>query len=236
VIKFVGPMQRLDRMSPEDFRSYYLEQHTRNASGLPGNVKYVSGIALRDANGGDPPFDAVYEGYWESLDALREAFVSPEWDAARQDHPKVVGGRMMLIVEEHDLLEPPPASAGKAKYLAFLSRRDRSSREQFVEHWLGAQVPLVLALPGLLGYRASTGLCSANGDSLLRDVPDAPQFDGVAELWFDDLAAFDAAFASDEWDALRRDTYQHLAMGKVQVVVEEHLVFDHTTHEEAGTA
>lgn len=232
MIKFVGPMQRLDLMASEDFRSYYLEQHTRNASGLPGNVKYVSGIALQDANGGPPPFDAVYEGYWESLDSLREAFVSPEWDAARQDHPKVVGGRMMLVVEEHDLLGPPPASAGLTKYLAFLSRRDKSSRDQFVDHFLGAQVPLVLALPGLQGYRASVGLCAANGDSLLRDVPDPAQFDGIAELWFDDVAAFDAAFRSDEWDALRRDTYQHLAMGKVQVVVEEHLVFDRTAQEE----
>lgn len=236
MIKFFGPMQRLDLLSPEDFRSYYLEQHTRNASGLPGNVKYVSGIALQDANGGQPPFDAVYEGYWDNLDTLRAAFVAPEWDAARSDHPKVVGGRMMLIVEEHDVLAPPPASAGLVKYLAFLSRRDTISREAFREHWLGAQVPLVAELPGLRGYRASLGICSANGDSLLRDVPDSPQFDGVAELWFDDVAAFDAAFRSAAWDRLRTDTYQHLAMGRIQVVVEEHLVFDHTDTERGQDA
>jgi uncharacterized protein (TIGR02118 family) len=228
MIKLVGPMTRLDQMSREDFRTYYVERHTKAASGLPGNIKYVASPALQSANGDDPAFDAVAELYWHDLDTLRSAYTDETWERPRQDHLSVVSGRLMFVTEEITLREPPPPGSGPVKYLAFLSRKDGMSRERFRSYWLGTHAELALDTPGLLGYRACPAICSANGDGLLTDPPEPAQFDGVAEMWFDSLEAFRASFADPYWDKLRSDYYLGFAMGRLQVLVQEHLVFDQT--------
>lgn len=228
MLKLIGPMQRLDLMPRDDFKRYYVEQHTKAASGLPGNVKYVGSPALRGANGEDPPFDSVAEMYYTDLDAIKAAYTSEEWERARQDHPSVVSGRLMFVTEEHTFLEPPVPGTGPIKYQAFLSRSDCMSREDFRAYFLQDNATLAQRTPGLLGYRACPAICSANGDSLLRADMDAPPFDGVVEMWFESLEEFDRSYRDPHWDLLRADYYSKFAMGRIQVLVEEHLVFDQT--------
>lgn len=225
-IKLASPMNRLDGMTREDYARYYVEEHTKAASGLPGNYRYIGSPAVQGANGGDPPFDGFAEMYYADVDSIRAAYTSAEWETARRDHPSIVCGRIMFVVEEHEFLEPPPIESGPTRYLAFLNRRDTQSRDDFVKYWLEKHVPLALETPGLRGYRASISLCSANGDSLLRSEPDAPQFDGIVEMWFDDATSFNDAFTSSHWEELGNDYYQNFAMGRVQMLVESHLVFD----------
>src|SRR5207244_709532 len=99
------------------------------------------------------------------------------------------------------------------KYMAFLNRKDAMSREDFRRYWVEEHVALALETPHLLGYRASSAICSANGDSLLREPPDPAPFDGLAEMWFADVAAFDDAFRSQHWERLRDDYYEGFAQG-----------------------
>lgn len=228
MIKLVGPMHRLDLMPRDEFATYYVENHTKAASGLPGNVKYVGSPALRGVNGGDPPFDSVAEMYYPDLETIQKAYTSPEWDAARADHPSVVSGRLMFVTEEITYLEPPEIGTGPIKYQAFLSRKDVMSKADFRAYWRDQHVPLALQTPGLLGYRACPAVCTANGDGILLDPPEAPQFDGIVEMWFESLDAFDESFRDEHWARLREDYYSNFAMGRIQVLVEEHLVFDHT--------
>jgi uncharacterized protein (TIGR02118 family) len=225
-LKLASPMQRLDLMSREDYASYYVEQHTKNASGLPGNYRYIGSPAICGVDGGDPPFDGYAEMYYDDLAAVKAAYTSDAWEAARRDHPSIVAGRVMFMVEEHELLAPPPIGSGAVKYVALLTRRDIMSRQDFAAYWLEKHVPLALETPGLRGYRASVGVCSASGDSILRDEPDAPQFDGVVEMWFDSVETFQESFRDPHWDELRTDYYQRFAMGRIQALVREHLVFD----------
>lgn len=224
--KLVSPMHRLDLMTAEEYARYYVQEHTQHASGLPGNYRYIGSPGLRGVNGGEPPFDGYAEMYYDDLDAIRAAYTSEEWERARQDHPSIVCGRLMFVVEEHELMAPPPIDSGAVRYLAFLSRRDTMSKADFDAYWLEEHVPLALKTPGLRGYRASVGVCSANGDSILKDVPDAPQFDGVVEMWFDSVEAFDESFRDPFWDELRNDYYQRFAMGRIQMLIRSHLVFD----------
>jgi uncharacterized protein (TIGR02118 family) len=229
MIKLYSPMTRLDHMSRADFATYYVERHTKVGGGFPGHLKYVGSPAIQSANGDAPPFDAIAELYFEDLSTLAAAFTHELWDAARRDHPSVVSGRLMFVTEEHTVMAPPAFGSGAVKYVALISRRDVMSRSDFQQYWMEKHIPLALETPGLRGYRACPAVCSANGDSLLLDRPDAPQFDGVVEMWFDSVEAFNESFAQPHWDALRDDYYQHFAMNRVQLVVEEHLVFDHTT-------
>jgi uncharacterized protein (TIGR02118 family) len=215
-------------MSRADFAKYYVEQHTKVGGGFPGHLKYVGSPALQSANGDDPPFDAVAELWFADVDTLSKAFTGDMWEKARKDHPNVVSGRIMFVTEEHVLMEQPPFGSGAVKYVGLLSRKDNMSREDFRSYWFEKHAPLALQTPGIRGYRACPAICSANGDSLISNR-EAPQFDGVVEMWFDSVEAFNESFRDPFWDQLRNDYYQNFAMNRVQLVVEEHLVFDKTS-------
>lgn len=84
-----------------------------------------------------------------------------------------------------------------------LRRKPGMSVEEFQRHWREVHAPLVAARAEMLGIRryvqqhtvhpeVNAGLQRRNGGS-----PEA--FDGVAELWFDDLDAM----ASDDPDVVR---------------------------------
>ncbi|MDQ8732302.1 EthD family reductase [Bradyrhizobium sp. LHD-71] len=82
------------------------------------------------------------------------------------------------------------------KSISFLQRKPGLSREDFVRHWLDVHVPMCHAVPGLRGYAVSTVVEQ-------QSRPDVPglamgDFDGVAQVWFDDLAARAHAAASAE--------------------------------------
>lgn len=73
-----------------------------------------------------------------------------------------------------------------------VSYREDRPKGSMYEYWERVHAPLVLAVPGLVKYVLS---------DVAEDLGDTP-FDGLAELYFADRAAYDAAMASDYW----RDT------------------------------
>lgn len=226
-VKMFGAMNRLDRVPRQAFVDYYVNQHVTVGGTMAGVLRYVSGAALQDANGGEPAFDAVSEHWWESVDAVRLAYTSEAWEQARRDHPSVVSGRLMFLAEEHVLKEPSPGY-DTVKYLGFLTRKDTQSREEFKRYWLDKHAPLALETPELLGYKACLGTVSVNGDSILREQPDPSQFDGVVEMFFESVEAFRRSFADRHWDRLRTDYYSNFAMGRIQLLVQPRLVLDNT--------
>jgi uncharacterized protein (TIGR02118 family) len=236
MIKLFGPMTRLDLMPRAEFVDYYVNEHTKVGGNMPRMLKYVGGPALQSANGDDPAFDSVMEGWWPDVDAVRADFGTQEWNHARKDHPAVVSGRFMWLAEEI-AIQPVPDGADPVKYCGFINRMDGQSREDFRKYWLETHVPLALKTPGLLGYRANVSVGSANGDSLQKPVLDAAPFDGVVEMWFESVAAFSKSFRDPFWNQLRTDFYNNFAMNRIQVVVKEHLVFDRTgDREKAGAS
>jgi uncharacterized protein (TIGR02118 family) len=54
------------------------------------------------------------------------------------------------------------------------------------------------------------------------DEPEAA-FDAVSEMWFEDAAAFDAGFATEEGKAAREDAMSHCSQ-RVHVRVEENIL------------
>jgi uncharacterized protein (TIGR02118 family) len=70
------------------------------------------------------------------------------------------------------------------------------SFEQFVEHWQQRHAPFVVRLPGLRRYIQSPALPHPR-----RSWP----WDGMAQLWFDDVYAIKLAFESPAADRMRED-------------------------------
>ncbi|MCY7303064.1 MAG: EthD family reductase [Thermoleophilia bacterium] len=94
------------------------------------------------------------------------------------------------------------------KAIILLTRRDGDSPEDFRRWWLEEHAPLARQLPGLrkLVFNLVGG--------------DAPH-DGGAELWFDSVEEFEAAYASEIGQRVAADSIAHLSE-RVRLVVTEH--------------
>lgn len=82
------------------------------------------------------------------------------------------------------------------KAMYFLRRREGLERRAFFDWWLGPHRELAVGLPGLRRYTISLEADGQDGE-----------FDGVAELWFDDQRAFDAAMAGEVGAAAHEDAH-----------------------------
>ncbi|MEA2317175.1 MAG: hypothetical protein QOD44_1364, partial [Solirubrobacteraceae bacterium] len=117
-------------------------------------------------------------------------------------------------------VRPSPAGGRRAydrgavyKTIFLLQRAPSLSAEEFRAYWLERHVPVVLAVPGLRGF-----VCNiVEGGSA-----DSPPHDGLAELWWDDEAAFHEALATPEGKAAVADVERFTA-SHVHVVVDEHV-------------
>jgi uncharacterized protein (TIGR02118 family) len=97
--------------------------------------------------------------------------------------------------------------------LFFLKRSAGLGRPEFHRWWLEQHRPLAMQLPGLRRYNISHAI----------DAEETP-FDGVAELWFDDAAAEQAAFASPAGQKARADRQAHATKNERLQVVEHPFV------------
>lgn len=88
-----------------------------------------------------------------------------------------------------------------------LTRLSRLSREQFQDYWRNHHAPLVASVAHTLQIRRYVQLHSLPPDASAairasREAP--PEYDGVAELWFDSLEAIAANAANPEAQAAGR--------------------------------
>ncbi len=98
------------------------------------------------------------------------------------------------------------------KVISLLKRRDDMSREEFY-NWTKEHAERGKKIPTLKQYRMNAARL---------DEPEAA-FDAVSEMWFDDAAAFDAGFATEEGQAARQDAMSHCSQ-RVHVRVEENIL------------
>lgn len=73
-----------------------------------------------------------------------------------------------------------------------LTRLPHLTREAFLAYWRDQHAPLVTALATDLGIRRYVqlhGLVEADLDAATPAPPAGAAYDGVAEVWFDDLAS-----------------------------------------------
>jgi uncharacterized protein (TIGR02118 family) len=82
--------------------------------------------------------------------------------------------------------------------MGFVRRKDGMSLEACHEHWLNVHAPLVEKTPGIRRYAVSTTLLDPALDY-------TPAYDGLAEIWYDDLDAMQASGRTPEWQAVRDD-------------------------------
>lgn len=99
----------------------------------------------------------------------------------------------------------------KAIYL--IRRKAGLSDRDFHRYWREVHGPIASRIPGVRRYVQ----CHA----LPLDEGAAPQFDGAAEVWFDDMAAVQRAAASPEYAAAREDEGRFIDLSSTALIFTE---------------
>jgi uncharacterized protein (TIGR02118 family) len=105
------------------------------------------------------------------------------------------------------------------KLVYCIHRKPGLSREEFVRYWAVVHAPIGARIPGLRRLVHSYAV-AAPGDGRPGD------FDGMAELWFDDLGAILAARRSAEWEASTADEANFVALTRTAYFISEERQID----------
>lgn len=100
------------------------------------------------------------------------------------------------------------------KTVSLLRRADHLSREEFHRWWLEEHTLVARKIPGVRKYVVSLTLGALTGE---------PEWDGVAEVWFDDEAALRAAFASPRGVEALADSAAHISRYH-RMITREHTI------------
>jgi uncharacterized protein (TIGR02118 family) len=100
------------------------------------------------------------------------------------------------------------------KLVYCITRRADLSFEEFSRYWHDVHGPIGRRIPGLRRLVQSHLVPHPAG---IRPA----DFDGMAELWFDDLGALDAAMGSAEWHTSSADEAHFIEPGRTAFFLTE---------------
>ena len=101
------------------------------------------------------------------------------------------------------------------KQVSFFKRRDDLSPEEFRDHWLNAHADVVRQLSGIVRYVQNHGLEPRSG------------FDGIAEVWFEDIESMRNVVDTPELAAIRSDEENFIDLNTMgTVLTTEYLIKD----------
>ena len=103
------------------------------------------------------------------------------------------------------------------KQISFFKRKEGISVEDFQNHWRTVHAELVVKLPNLLGYVQN----HTHASGYLKHEPD---FDGVAEVWFDSTDAMRGNVGSDVLQAIRDDEHDFIDRSSMGTLLTEEVV------------
>ncbi len=107
------------------------------------------------------------------------------------------------------------------KSVGLLTRKCGLSHEEFVKHWCEIHGPLAHAVPGVRRYVQSHILA----EGTRPDIPTTDvEIDGIAELWYDDMATMERANATPEAKRLHADGALFIGQIKSYVVEEKTII------------
>ncbi|ELZ18747.1 ethyl tert-butyl ether degradation EthD [Haloterrigena salina JCM 13891] len=194
--KHVALLVRQDGLSHEEFVDYWQENHTPIAREIEGVVRYQQVLPTEPDHA---EFDGLAELYFEDLEALHDALGSegsrdydPEQGKAKEaredvDNFLAVEERPRFIGEETVQKDEVDGDTdGLYKHSAFLVRQEGMSHEEFVDYWQENHTPIAREIEGVVKY-----------NTVIPTDPENAEFDGVAELYFEDLEKLYDALGSE---------------------------------------
>jgi uncharacterized protein (TIGR02118 family) len=110
-------------------------------------------------------------------------------------------------------------SVAMIKLVYCFKKKAELSDQEFFDYWKNVHAPIGARIPGVRRFVQSRRL-SIPGDKTPGD------FDGMVELWFENVEALLSARRSQEWQASTADEQNFIDHSKVAYFVsEEHIIF-----------
>lgn len=103
------------------------------------------------------------------------------------------------------------------KMVAMVNRKEGMERNEFIDYWLNIHAPLEKKWPGLKRYVISITTSAPGGGE--------PEYDGIAELWFEDDDALKKALESRERQISREDFLKFVGRASI-IFTKEHVILD----------
>lgn len=196
MIKGFALVARKPGMAEDAFHRYWREVHGPLALRITNLRRYVQAHRLpQPLPGFDAvPYDGVAEIWFDSYADMQGMATNPEYlDGARADEPNFIdlAKLQFIATREQVVIDSAPIArdTGWIKALFLLRRRPDLSVAQFQDYWLTGHGPQIPRDAGVQRYVQ----CHVLPETYAAG---APAFDGVAELWFADHAAFLAYWSS----------------------------------------
>jgi uncharacterized protein (TIGR02118 family) len=95
VIKVFFVLRRRPNVTLEQFHDYWRNTHGPLVAKVPGLIRYVQHHTMSVPRPGyasdEPPIDGLVETWWESMEAVQRASLSPEFAAVMADEANFMG-------------------------------------------------------------------------------------------------------------------------------------------------
>ncbi|HKA54070.1 MAG TPA: EthD domain-containing protein [Candidatus Binatia bacterium] len=184
---------RKPALAEAEFHRYWREVHGPIAKKVPQLRRYVQSHRVPFA-GANSTYDGAAEVWIDNEAALGALRQSPEYlKGALADESNFVDMNRVewLVTNDHVILDGPQTSQ-LVKTIFQLKRKPGMSLADFRKYWIDDHGPIVCQLPGLRRYVQCHTVDAAYSYA-------EPKWDGVAQLWVDDLAALQKMLDSREF-------------------------------------
>ena len=162
-------------------------EHNRINDDVQRGIAYQRGPEQLDA----------FSMLWFADDtAMSNALTSPAGRALAADEAEIFGNLRTVTIDQREVIRPA-TDRSLIKRMSLLHRRSDEAPEKFLHEWRIEHARLVGAVNGVRGYRQNFVLSREAPKGNPVGYEDFP-LDGIVELWFDDIASLNAAFATPE--------------------------------------
>lgn len=196
MIKGIGLVTKKAGLDEAEFHRYWREVHGPLALRMPTLRRYVQSHRLAEPLPGfdQVPYDGVAEIWFDTLADITNLGQNPDYiTGAQADEPNFIELKKLafLATREHVFIEGPPMTRDTTwiKAIFLLRRRPDLSVAQFQDYWINGHAPQIPRDAGVMRYVQCHQLPETYAAG-------APAYDGMAELWFEDHAAFLAYWSS----------------------------------------
>lgn len=226
----MGLLRKKADWSPEEFRAHWRERHGPLAARAPHLREYWQNRVIERLQRGIEfargpwDFDGFSQLYFDEVRQADHAFATSEVAAELiADERRFLSDLHIVTAEQHVVVPFPgtPQRAALLKRVSTLKRRPDLSEDEFRREWI-AHRDLVRKMPGVAAYRQNVVVARERVKGLPCSYDELP-IDGIVELWFEDTAALEAAFAAPAGRLTMRHALTFLAE-ITAFVVEEHQV------------
>jgi uncharacterized protein (TIGR02118 family) len=232
-VKIVRLVKRRPDFTLAQFKDYWLTRHAeheRHAIEATPLQKVVASIATGEVALGAavPPFDGMVALYFRNLEEARSTFSGPATAAMREDAKSFTardGIQPQIFGEEYLIAEKPETAAamktsGQLKVIRTVYRRRDLSRAQFRDYWLNTHSKLEDKVI------AATEMQRIVATFAVDEYREDPDFEGMAELYFNRIEDIRTMFAGPVPTMMRMDEENFVQMDApaVRLVAEEYLI------------